>query len=99
MKLEIKKYNHDLEMTTFSTKNSFVLSMDELYFSTFFSSKNFGNYDYLYEKRLIPSFEDLMKKFNAYYDSPFLFKNEKDAEKFLEYLEPIIIMETLTEDL
>jgi len=38
----------------------------------------------------------IKEKFNAHNDDPFLFKNKEDAERFLEYLEPFIIMEILT---
>ena len=101
MKIKIEKYSREIPSITFDflTKNHFVIWFNTYdLFSKYFPKTYFCNYSYLYNKELIPSSEILMEKFNAYYDNPFLFKNKEDAEKFLKYLEPIIIMETLTKE-
>ena len=62
----------------------------------YLSKKNNGNvYEIFYRGKLVDSPEIIRKKFNASDSIPFLFENKEDAEKFLEYLEPIIIMEKL----
>ena len=55
-----------------------------------------GNIYYsLYNEWLIDFPEIIKEKFNAFHTHPFCFKNKEDAERFLEYLEPFIIMEEL----
>ena len=101
MKIEIIKYNREIHSIHFgfSLKDHFAIAIGtENFFSKYFSKQEFCNYDYLFNQNLIPSSEILMEKFNAYHDTPFLFKNKEDTEKFLKYLEPILIMETLTKE-
>ena len=50
----------------------------------------------LHKEVLVDSLEIIKEKFNVFQDSPFIFRTEEDAKRFLEYLEPFIIMEELT---
>ena len=89
MKLEAEVYNNNFPLKKWAIKsdNDCCFYLNE-------SSSNI--YYTLYEREMIDPPEIIKEKFNAYSGNPFLFKNKEDAERFLEYLEPFIIIYELT---
>lgn len=85
MKFTIEKH-HYLDGWSVTGNSEFYLS--ELSYENI--------YYILYKKEMVDSPEIIKEKFNAFYTRPFVFKNKEDVEKFVEYLEPIIVMEELT---
>ena len=84
MKFRIAKHHHLWGWSIIEDENLYLSKIH-----------NGNAYDVFYRGKLVDSPEIIIEKFNAFYDNPFMFKDKKDAEKFLEYLEPFIVMEEL----
>ena len=84
MKLEIRRHWIYLHLWAIARGNQCLCTRDNKR-----STLRFENIDEEYA----------VEKFNANVDRKiFLFENEEDAYNFLEYLDPIIIMEVLAND-
>jgi len=87
MKFEVVKH-HSNKLNGWS-----IAETDKCLYLSKFANRNI--YYILCKNKLVDSPEIIEEKFNATNDSPFIFKDKEDAKRFLEYLEPFIIMEEL----